>query len=1096
MQSLGKLVASQASYYTEQLRHSVGEDVPVLRGDANGGRADYYAGHESPSRWMGSGLSRLDLKSGAAVDNDVFTGLMAHQNPDGEKMIVPRSHGKVAAYDHTFSAPKSVSLLYAYGDDEIRSAVVDAHRKAVSDGVGYMEEHCSHSRISRRHTDSAGEPRFTSRKVGSEGYVAAGFDHFTSRANDPQVHTHVVVINRVWAEDGWRALDAKVAYALLKAGGTVYQSTLRNELTQRLGVSWQPVHEGMADITGFSPELLRHYSTRRVEIEEAVAGYVAETGKEAHPRVYQKFTLETRQPKAYPRGEAAVTQEMKDYGITTDIVDHWEQLALDAPEDVKAVVRNSVRVTTPTPTSVDVRPWLAAQIVGKVGDRRAVFTERDLLPEVAALLPGGATPTELVESARQVLEAGLESGEVIRVLPNRSPGLRLPDGIELTDDELAIVESLTPRFDGSDGGSDRVLPGEARYTTRIQVERERQILDALGTESPVTFEKKILEPAITDRGLVSEQAAAIQHLADLDGRLVALVGPGGSGKTRAVGAYVDAARTAGHYVVGVATSATAARRLGEELSGSWSGTVAMMRYRTDSYDTRLTDGTVIVVDEASMVSTRDLAWLVQQAEDCDGKVVSVGDPKQLPSIDSGGLFHRIVTDGHGVVTDLAGVNQRQTLDLDRHALQRLRRGEIESVVHDYADAGRVHLGHDEYATKAAMVDSWWSDVRTYGVDQVRMLASRRDEVAMLNQLARVHMQTAGHLDGPILVNRWGTEYQAGDRIVVRDNWYAHSDLRNGQTGTITAIHPDIGSLTFRRDVDEAEVVLPKSYVDSSVDHAYAQTIHAAQGQTFHTTHLYVDTGVASEHGYTGLSRARRETHLWVNTSRTVNGDCITPYAQPATESHVDRLVRQLNRTVVQPPAHLQGLAIENASDQELHQWLRDVETAIRQGPLGEHFDIEDITRIEVAITEAEEVAVTLGTDGARAQVVYLEDQRQQLLDQMAIREQWIEDHADLLHTHTAIKDELAARTTALAISYQLKPPADLLEALGPRPTNTEKALEWDTAAAHHAAARVRLGPDTDLNDPAVLEASSWRAAINGYHAQPHLERTPVLSLAG
>jgi len=202
VQSLGKLVASQASYYTEQLRHSVGEDVPVLRSGGNGGRADYYSGHESPARWMGSGLDRVDLKLGAPVDNEAFTGLMGHRTPEGEKMTVPRSHGKVAAYDHTFSAPKSVSLLYAYGDDEIRSAVVAAHRKGVSDAVSYMEERCSMSRVSRRHGDPNGESKFSSRQVGSEGYVAAGFDHFTSRANDPQVHTHVVVINRVWPKVG------------------------------------------------------------------------------------------------------------------------------------------------------------------------------------------------------------------------------------------------------------------------------------------------------------------------------------------------------------------------------------------------------------------------------------------------------------------------------------------------------------------------------------------------------------------------------------------------------------------------------------------------------------------------------------------------------------------------------------------------------------------------------------------------------------------------------------------------------------------------------------------------------------------------------
>jgi hypothetical protein len=99
----------------------------------------------------------------------------------------------------------------------------------------------------------------------------------------------------------------ETAYAHLKAGGTVYQSTLRHELTQRLEVSWQQAREGMADIAGFSPELLSHYSTRRVEIEEALARYVAETGREAHPRVYQKFTLETRQPKAVPRPSPSAT---------------------------------------------------------------------------------------------------------------------------------------------------------------------------------------------------------------------------------------------------------------------------------------------------------------------------------------------------------------------------------------------------------------------------------------------------------------------------------------------------------------------------------------------------------------------------------------------------------------------------------------------------------------------------------------------------------------------------------------------------------------------------------------------------------------------
>jgi len=98
--------------------------------------------------------------------------------------------------------------------------------------------------------------------------------------------------------------------------------------------------------------------------------------------------------------------------------------------------------------------------------------------------------------------------------------------------------------------------------------------------------------------------------------------------------------------------------------------------------------------------------------------------------------------------------------------------------------------------------------------------------------------------------------------------------------------------------------------------------------------------------------------------------------------------------------------------------------------------------------------------------------------------------------YTAIKDELAVRTTALAVSYQLNPPVGILDALGPRPKNTIDGRRWDKTVIHHAEARMRLGPEIDLTDPAVLEAASWRTAIRTYHPQPGFERGPVLKLVG
>jgi len=1092
VQSIGKLGAFQAGYYTKQLHHSVGEDVPVLRGDRMEAQVEYYAGHESPSRWMGSGLGRVGLRSGGSVDTELFTGLMNHTAPSGEAMSVARTHGNVAAFDHTFSAPKSVSLLYAFGDDHVRGEVTAAHQRAVGEALGYMEERSSQSRLGVRFRDAQGNRRFTTRTLESEGYVAAGFDHFTSRANDPQVHTHVVVINRVWTGDGWRAIDAKRAYAHAKAGGVAYQAVLRDELTQRLGVEWMPVINGQADVAGFSPELIQHFSTRRTEIVEAVERYLAEHGGEAHRRVWQSFALETRQPKVHPRGEAMVTRKMKDYGVTADVVDHWQRGAADAPEDVAAVVRAAVGTGQPsyrpTPEMVE---EAAGRLVEWVSDRQAVFTERDLVVHVSSVFPNGAHPTELVTATTDMLHAAERSGQILTVLPHAESGLILPEGVLLSAEELSVAADQGPGWI-KQGGTVRfrALPGEARYTTRLQLDREAQVLGAVGTPSPVTANRSVLEEAIAARNLVDGQAEAMRHVADSDGRLPALVGPGGSGKTYSIGAYADAVEANGHAVIGVATSAAAARKLSEDLGERWTGTIAMLRHHTDAYNDQLQPGTLIIVDEASMVSTADLAWLVSQVEQSDGKLVLIGDPSQLPSVDSGGLFHRIVATSDQVVDDLVQVNQRQRLDEDRQILSRLRVGQVRAAVRDYEEAGRLHLGRDEYSTKAAMVDTWWADVERHGLPQVRMLASRHDDVWMLNQLARVRMQQAGNVVGQPVVNRWGLEFQVGDRIVVRDNWYNHSDLRNGQTGSVIAVSLENGILSFRRDLDGADIELPKQYLDRDIDHAYAQTIHTAQGQTFEIAHAYADAGMQAEHGYTALSRSRGETHVWINDAPGPLGECTHVHGDPLTEDRIDALVRQLSQSVIEPPAHDQGLSVETATDRQLIQWRDELAETIRRSPIAsDHTD--ELVALGAAIDEVREIADHLGTSGAGAQLQVLETKHDDLAGQALIRQAWLEENGSLLHRYSAVAEELRHRVNARVAASELAPPEDVLEALGGPPLDGVLRQQWISIVAHHAEARMNTGPQADLTDPAVLgAAATWRDAAIAYSSPTIQEREP------
>ena len=1095
MLSIGKLIATQAAYYTDQLNHSLGEDTPALKLDGHD-QADYYSAHQAPARWLGSGLDRLELKPGSPVDPSAFARLMNHQTPGGVEMILPKAHRlKVAALDMTLSAPKSVSLMYAFGSEEVRQQVVEAHREAVDEALSYMEQHASKTRLVERSQGTDGFKVINTRNADSEGFVAAGFDHYTSRAQDPQLHTHVVAINRVYAEDGWRAIDGQRVYAHAKAGGTIYEAKLRQELTRRLGLSWGPVTNGIADVEGFSPELIRHFSTRRTEILEAVERHLAKHGGEAHRRLTQAFTLETRQPKVYEKDRPPPTRMMKDYGVSSTVESHWYQKAIDAPGDVIKIVEQSLGRRTEVYGLSDTDLASAApDIIESLVQKQAVFTERDLIAQVATFYPLGASAEELTAAAKLVLTAGLQSGEVLSVLPADRSHRHLPERVQLTPSELELViaasqnEVHQPR-----SARIRALPDETRFTTHTQLEREALVLSAVTTPSPIKVERSKLEAAIITHRLGLEQAAALRHLGRLDGQLVALVGPGGSGKTRTIGAYAEAVSSSGSLVIGVATSASAAARLGQELSDSWSGTIALLRHQLEASRQSLPERTVLIVDEASMVSTTDLAQLVKLTQACDGKLVLIGDPKQLPSIDAGGLFHRIVAQREQVADELASVNQRQRLDLDRHNLNRLRTGEIERAVRHYQEAGRLHLGKGEFATKSGMVEAWWRDVEVHGLEGVRMLSSRHHEVEMLNQLARVDMTEAHLLSGPVLRNRWGMEFQAGDRVVVRDNWYSHSDLRNGQTGTIASVEAEKGTVQFRRDFDGLVIDLPKPYVDRDLDYAYAQTIHTAQGQTFEVTHLYADLGVKAEHGYTALSRARGETHLWLNEAPGPLGECTYIQGDPLIPDRIEELVRQLTRSVIEPPAQDQGIALQSATDRELVEWRNDLDRTISQSPLAQNLE-EKLVALDDAVDNWRKATERFDTSGTRQQLRELEAERARVVERQVLRQEWLEENVDLLHRYSALTEEFRVRLQARVASYALNPPEDLLQAIGPRPEEGMRMRQWDAIAELHAHKRLELGPGADLFDYGLPGTALYQSAVSDFRAPELVLKGPVLAL--
>jgi conjugative relaxase-like TrwC/TraI family protein len=229
--SIAKLSAGQEDYFLEVEDERV--DALV---DAGSGAAEYYAdAREAPGRWAGAGAARLGLAG--AVRPDELRRLFAGAHPVADAEQRPTVGARVAAFDLTFSASKSVSVLFGLGDDSVQSAVRRGHDRAAAEALRYLE----------RNAAAVRRGRGGAVVLPASGLVAAVFRHRTSRAGDPQLHSHVVVANIGYGADGrWTALDGRRLYQHATAACRIYQAVLRGELTRTLGVEWAPVRDGIA----------------------------------------------------------------------------------------------------------------------------------------------------------------------------------------------------------------------------------------------------------------------------------------------------------------------------------------------------------------------------------------------------------------------------------------------------------------------------------------------------------------------------------------------------------------------------------------------------------------------------------------------------------------------------------------------------------------------------------------------------------------------------------------------------------------------------------------------------------------------------------
>lgn len=849
----------------------------------------------------------------------------------------------VAGYDLVFTPSKSISVLWGLGDPATREAITQAHTEAWRDTLAWIESEGALTRA------GAGGVRQIDTH-GLTAVAFDHLDSRTGDPN-LHTHVAVSTKVR-GVDGGWRALDGRVLLGLKVAASERYNTRIEQLLVERLGVAFHTEtrgrgKQGVREIVGIPKVLRDAFSRRRAAIKESYetlrAQYRAKYGHEPGTKVAyglaQQANLDTRQAKGAPFGlrdrlpqwagvaasvlgsraavarmlatalhpqsgtgrvvvdEAkdlwpAVAQDLAGNGITRwtfqDVTDAVERLAAAWPH---AEVFRQLRWRTPTGRQAGLAGLVERVLAGgdlvdaclrNVADKRATWTTYHLQAEATRLAREHApTGTDLLALAASIA------------------GHAVADSLQITPPDLNKPPDVMRRKDGE---SVYFVHGSTRYTSLAVLEAEDELLAAARTAGGLIIAPAVVDRAIervraeTGRVLNPGQRELVAHFASST-VLAAGIGPAGTGKTTAMRALAAVVQDAGGKLIALAPSAAAAEVLGADLGdpGISAETLDMFLLAAqgaggEHLRERLTveEGTVVLVDEASLAGTLALAQVLAITRQAGGSVRLLGDPAQLGAVAAGGAL-RLIAEQAGAA-ELTQIHRFTTTGEAEASLQ-LRDGD--------------HRGLDFYVTRhrtqggsaAQMAEEMFANWQTdsdHGRKTI-MIAATNDLVTDLSARARLHRVAHGEVEENGVVLRDDNLAGIGDVIVTRlNNRHLHAEhedggvdwgrewVKNGDLWRVIARSRD-GALQARHLETGATVVLPTGYVAAHVELGYATTIHRVQGMTVDTSHAMVGVGMTRNELYTAITRGRDSNRIYVETDDVLDLD---PHRQPNLERAV------------------------------------------------------------------------------------------------------------------------------------------------------------------------------------------------------------------
>ncbi|KUF20145.1 MobF family relaxase [Streptomyces silvensis] len=768
-----------------------------------------------------------------------------------------KQRSAVAGFDLVFTAPKSVSVLWALGDENVRRAVEQAHVQAIEETVRWLEQKATMTRT--------GVNGIAQEDVAS-GLVATRFRHYDSRTGDPLLHDHVVVANRAQGADGkWRTLDGGLLFAQNVPASEHYNLRVMEIICEDLGLRAEarevtPGKRPVMEIAGAGTDLIEANSTRSQGIKERTGELVAEY-RERHgydpsdktlTALMQQATLDTRPDKKEARPLAELRQTWRETAVEVFGSDRVDNLLRAA-----RVAAQNIRPGAAAVAYLDVHK-AAREVIETVSDHRSVWGRRQVFAEaqrwVMAATLGAAPSGDLAE---QITDRAL-AAEVIGITP--------PD--------------LNPFFPGvarADGSSIYRRRETELYTSVGVLAAEDRIVSAARTTVIPAVAANVYQAvedayqqANPNRRLDAGQRELARTFACSEKLLAAGIGPAGTGKTTAMQVAADAVRASGGRIIGLGPSARAATELASGLNApafslhDWLGARERLHQgKRVAPEYHLAAGDIIVIDEAGMAGSKRIAAVVAEAQEAGALVRLIGDPFQLAAVESGGAL-RLLANTVDVV-ELENVHRFRVAG-EAAATLALRSGEPEDAWTWYLRNSRVVAGTREQMLHAIFTD-WQADI-----EQGRtalMMADDNASVTELNALAQAYRMGRGQLDATQCVDLGdGLQAHRGDLIVTRRNdrrnpvMAGRDFVKNGDQWAIEAVKQN-GDLVVRHTDHGGRTVLKAEYVESFVELGYASTGHRGQGATVDSGSGLVSRRTSRESAYVQVTRGRLNNRVYV-----------------------------------------------------------------------------------------------------------------------------------------------------------------------------------------------------------------------------------------